>query len=369
MRRLWAGCTKSRPFFLFASLRLLAPRRWWRRLMKSTGPAGPALFPRTIKHDILLSLTATIFHRRRRKIMTIQSLIPLKARTGIAALAFAAVVMPLPAAADTFVFNTGAPDGLMATATRPASGSNFEIETGDDFVLTQPTSITQAAFTGLIPSGASITNVVVEVYHVFPTDSDVGRTSGPPTFSTSQVPTRVNSPADVEIAEANRSLSAGSLSIIPIIQNPTFTAANSVQPGGIHPMPGQTTGGNLAVTGQEVQINVNFSTPFDLPGDHYFFVPQVLLTNGGDFFWLSASRPITGPGTTPFPSGVTDLQAWTRDAALDPDWLRVGTDIVGGGATAPTFNTAFALDGTVVPEPTTEMLILAGVSLIALGWR
>src|SRR5215467_7946622 len=201
--------------------------------------------------------------------MTLQSLIPLKARTGIAALAFAAVVMPLPAAADTFVFNTGAPDGLMATATRPASGSNFEIETGDDFVLTQPTSITQAAFTGLIPSGASITNVVVEVYHVFPTDSDVGRTSGPPTFSTSQVPTRVNSPADVEIAEANRSLSAGSLSIIPIIQNPTFTAANSVQPGGIHPMPGQTTGGNGPVTGQEVQINVNFTTPITLPAFHY----------------------------------------------------------------------------------------------------
>ena len=34
----------------------------WRRLMKSTGPGGPRIFPRTIKHDILLSLTATIFH-------------------------------------------------------------------------------------------------------------------------------------------------------------------------------------------------------------------------------------------------------------------------------------------------------------------
>jgi hypothetical protein len=56
--------------------------------------------------------------------MTLEVPIPLKARTGIAAtartgiaaLAFAAAVMPLPAMADTFVFNTGNPDGLMATA-------------------------------------------------------------------------------------------------------------------------------------------------------------------------------------------------------------------------------------------------------------
>src|SRR5215510_9965873 len=112
--------------------------------------------------------------------MMLEKLIPLKARTGIAALTFAAVVMPLPAAADTFVFNTGNPDGLMATATRPESAGKFEIETADDFVLTQQTLITGAAFTGLIPSGtstSSISNVVVEIYRVFPADSDVGRTS------------------------------------------------------------------------------------------------------------------------------------------------------------------------------------------------
>ena len=89
------------------------------------------------------------------------------------------------------------------------------------------------------------------------------------------------------------------------------------------------------------------------------------LTNGGQFYWLSASRPISGAGTTPF---APDLQAWTRDAALDPDWLRVGMDIV-GGATPPTFNTAFSLDGTAVPEPATVLLVVAGGALLAVRRR
>src|SRR5258708_25671681 len=167
--------------------------------------------------------------------MTLQSLMPSKARTGIAALAFAAVMMPLPSMADTFVFNTGNPDGLMATATRPSSPGKFEIETGDDFVLTQETLITGAAFTGLIPlevPTSDIQKVVVEVYRVFPADSNVGRTSGPPTFSTTQVPTRVNSPSDVEVTDRDSSM--GSLSFIPIVLQSTFTATNSVKPDGIH---------------------------------------------------------------------------------------------------------------------------------------
>ena len=83
------------------------------------------------------------------------------------------------------------------------------------------------------------------------------------------------------------------------------------------------------MTGEEVQFDATFTTPIVLPSGHYFFVPQVAATDGGNFMWLSASRPISGAGTTPFPAGVTDLQEWTRDANLDPDWLRVGTDIVG----------------------------------------
>jgi hypothetical protein len=191
---------------------------------------------------------------------------------------------------------------------------------------------------------------------VFPKDSDVGRTSGPPTFSTPEVPTRVNSPSDVAL-DSRDSAASGELTFKTTTLLDSFTAANSVTPGGIHPAPGQTTGGNGPQTGEEVEFSVSLTKPIDLPADHYFFVPQVLLSSG-DFLWLSAPRPIVPPGTS-FPLGFTDLQSWTRDQFLDPDWLRVGTDIV-GGSPAPTFNAAFSLSGAVIPEPSTWAMMLIG---------
>jgi hypothetical protein len=86
----------------------------------------------------------------------------------------------VPAAADTTFFNTGNPDGRMATATRPDSaGGKFEIESADDFILGTKTSITGATFTGLLTDRAplsSVGEVRVEIYRVFPNDSNVGRT-------------------------------------------------------------------------------------------------------------------------------------------------------------------------------------------------
>jgi hypothetical protein len=275
----------------------------------------------------------------------------------LAAMVVLLLGLTLPAGAAPFFFSTGNVDGKIGTASRPSNAGlgTFEIETGDDFVLPHPTRINRATFTGLLVGGnlsnVNLANTVIEIYRVFPKDSDVGRTSGPPTFSTPNVPTRVNSPSDVElVGRTIADFNPISASVI----NPTFTVNNSVTPGGIPTPFVNPTGGNGPQTGVEVLFDVTFSNPLDLPPDHYFFVPQVEMDQGF-FLWLSSVRPIVPPGT-PF---MPDLQSWTRDQFLDPDWLRVGTDIV-GGTPAPTFNAAFTLEGIETPEPSTLTLLGLG---------
>ena len=85
------------------------------------------------------------------------------------------------------------------------------------------------------------------------------------------------------------------------------------------------------------------------------------MTGGGEFLWLSAPKPIVPPGT-PF---SPDLQSGTRDGGIEPDWLRVGTDIVGQG----TFNATFSLSGQTVPEPASLTLAgLGALGLLGYGW-
>ncbi len=237
-----------------------------------------------------------------------------------------------------FSFTTGAPDGRLGAASRP--GTTTEIETADDFILSNQTLINSATFVGLLPAGAplsSVTGVGVEFYRVFPLDS-----VNPPD---GRVPTRVNSPSDN--AFMSFTIAAGDLTVT--LLNANFTVANSVL-NGINPIPNQTTGGEGPVTGEEVQFDINFPGSVNLLADHYFFKPQVGLSSG-NFYWLS----------TPAPPLVTgDLQAWIRNTPLDPDWLRIGTDIVGGSA-ANRYNMAFSLSGTVVPEPSTFLMMFGGV--------
>jgi hypothetical protein len=242
--------------------------------------------------------------------------------------AVGALLMGSAARAAPFTFSTGAPDGKMASASQPDAGGKTEIESADDFILSSATQINSASFTGLLPTGlslAEIGEVAVEIYRVFPNDS--APASG-------NVPTRANSPSDVAFDE--RDTVANNLTFTASIVNATFTANNSVV-NGIHPKPGQTTNGEGPVTGEEVQFNVNFTTPFTLPADHYFFIPQVQVIGTGNFLWLSAPKPTVPPFTG-------DLQSWIRNENLDPDWLRIGTDIV-GGTTPPTFNASFSLNG------------------------
>jgi hypothetical protein len=274
-------------------------------------------------------------------------------RAFIATALSSATLFTTSAIAVPFFFSTGNPDGKIATLSRTASPGKLETETADDFVTTVPTSITGATFTGLLTGGATPANVLdieIELYHVFPLDS-----VNPPD---SRVITRVNSPSDNNFAAADGSL--GQLSFTTTAINPSFTAANSVV-NGINAQPNQFTGGEGAVTGEEVQFDVTFTTPFLLGADHVFFRPEVNLGNAGDFLWLSAPKPIVAPGT-PF---TPDLQSWIRNdgpGALAPDWERIGTDVTHQGP----FNAAFSLNGVIVPEPST--LAFLGVALAGIGW-
>jgi hypothetical protein len=254
-------------------------------------------------------------------------------------------LLAFAASAEAFNFNNNNPDGKIAMATNPSSPGVTERETGDDFLLKSPTDIQSATFTGLITGNYSIGDVVTEIYRVFPKDS-----TNPPSGN---VPTRNNSPSDVAFESLDLLSSEFSVTI-KILSN-SFTAANSVL-NGIHPKPNFFTGGEGPVTGKEVQFTIDYTKPLDLPADHYFFVPQVEVT-GGQFYWLSAPKPIVPPGT-PF---NPDLQTWIRNEALQPDWLRVGTDIVGGDAAnlQPQFNAAFSLTGVEIPESDSLWLIAA----------
>ena len=139
------------------------------------------------------------------------------------------------------IYNNLTPSNLMGIATRPATGGAFEIEAGDDFFLGSQTLITSATFDGLIVSGTggtpSISDIVAEMYNVFPLDSNTVRLPN--------VPTRANSPSDV--AFASKDSAANELTFTSSVISQTFTVLNSVQPGGIHPSPNQTTQGQRTV--------------------------------------------------------------------------------------------------------------------------
>ena len=248
----------------------------------------------------------------------------------LAALALA-LLPGATASAGPFFFSTGEPNAI-ASVSHPEGRHTTEHESADDFILTSRTLLQQASFTGVLLHGGpgAIREVVVELYHVFPKDSNTARTP--------QVPTRENSPGDKRFDA--RSSEDGTLQFTVTVIAPHFEVDNSVIEG-INPQPNQTTGGDGPVTGHLVRFDVVFNPPFDMPADQYFFVPQGGLKGAsGNFLWLAV----------PFPQFTNDLQMWVRQESLKPDWLRVGSDIVGPTpALGPKFNASFSLTGETLP--------------------
>jgi len=244
-----------------------------------------------------------------------------------------------------FFVSTGNTDRKLGALSRPASAGKLETETADDFVLNQTTVITGATIIGLISPAtplADITNVEVEFYHRFPTDS------ANPDPLAGNVPSRTNSPSDVEIDTATRDGSLRTLSFAVRLLDPNSSVPTTVI-NGINKKPNSTTHGEPSATGEEVEIDITFTNPVVLPAEHYFFRPEVLVTGSGDFLFLSAPKPIQAPGT----AIAGDLQAWIRNSDLKPDWLRIGTDIIDNTIPPPTFNMTFSLTGTTISAPGT----------------
>src|SRR2546422_10813549 len=163
-------------------------------------------------------------------------------RQSFAVLAITLVLAATAAFADPFSFSTGEPDGRMAPASRPESHGKIEIESADDFILQSETRLDRASFTGLLFHGGpgEIRQVRVEIYRVFPKDSDTTRTI--------HVPTRANSPSDV--AFDTRDSADGTLRFTVTVLDRHFAAANSVIDG-INPVPDQATKGDGPLKGHE----------------------------------------------------------------------------------------------------------------------
>src|SRR5258706_7600798 len=110
----------------------------------------------------------------------------------LCALALGLLAAGVARAAPITLYNNLTPNNLIGVATRPAVGA-FEIEAGDDFFLGSRSIVNTASFVGLIVPGTSgtpsISDLVIEMYRVFPLDSNAVRTPN--------VPTRINSPSDV----------------------------------------------------------------------------------------------------------------------------------------------------------------------------
>ena len=262
----------------------------------------------------------------------------------------------MPAAAllpAVYSFSTGDPDGKIATASRPESTENSR--SSPRMISCSPTtSITSATFTGLVPGGGERP----------PTSSSRSIAYFPrlgcrphqrvAAVLDVEVPTRVNSPSDVAFLEADSA--TGGL-VLDQGARGDLHRKQLGETGGIYPEPESDTGGNGAVTGEEVRFDRELHRRLAPPRQPLFL--RASGRAGQRQFLLAVGAEADRLAGTPFPPGFTDLQSWTRD---DSARSRLAAHRHGhrGRRPAPTFNAAFSLAGSAVPEPSTWAMMLLG---------
>jgi hypothetical protein len=239
-----------------------------------------------------------------------------------------------------------------------SSQLDIPTETADDFTVTgDGFTVTNVSFLGLFSEGdAKIDEIDLAFYEVFPGSSDLTRTP---------VTVRTNGPEDVEFAAfgtADKQLTFTTTDLGKFTVDQTIVGGSGANTPGL----GSGVLVDKPYTGYLKQIDVQLTTPLTLAPQPVFLVAAVD-PSSGDYFAVAGDRPPTSPD--PLPAGVVDRQAWFRtnepfDNALEPDWVRI-SDVINqeDGTAEPSFNTAFAISGEPVPEPSEVIGTLAFVAV------
>eukprot|EP00276_Gloeochaete_wittrockiana_P020763 CAMPEP_0184340876 /NCGR_PEP_ID=MMETSP1089-20130417/9515_1 /TAXON_ID=38269 ORGANISM="Gloeochaete wittrockiana, Strain SAG46.84" /NCGR_SAMPLE_ID=MMETSP1089 /ASSEMBLY_ACC=CAM_ASM_000445 /LENGTH=282 /DNA_ID=CAMNT_0026668891 /DNA_START=230 /DNA_END=1078 /DNA_ORIENTATION=+ len=261
------------------------------------------------------------------------------ARFVLVALKLAVIAIAFESVFALFQFSTGNPDGRFA--------SNIQIdgpewESADDFAVCTPKDLASGSVYVLLPKKVNplihIAQAHFEIYRIFPNDSAP--------FD-GKVPSRTNSPSDVDLSPMARDTASGNLRVFPRLVKTSYSVSNSVFRRMFKLPANVTTGGDGPLTGSLYEFNFVFKNPVSLPVGRFFAVFQLKYTSAGASLATFPPLAVSAAGPTP---GTGDLQSWGRKRGstattnIFNDWERFGTDVVGGGVK---YNIAFSLTGCI----------------------